>query len=279
MEHVKKTLNPDDPITRSKTRNEMQDIRREKSAYADWMYRPPPNPTEIPTQIVPWKTWDWDIASLEQDMNIDFEENSPHQEGEISEIYQRWDKSYFQEPPELQSQVDTGNVGQTFLPKQADIDRILKIIQRNVLKGTHLPVTVKEIQAGYLISPYFKDLYSFLAQNKLPNTKSAIRKVEMLAIKIFTLLHLLLFKLVTTPEKDTALLAIPEICADKIITLYHSSLFAGYQDVIKTYFTIGDKFFIPGLIHHLRSYIKGCHICQLSRNEKPLVRQLQQELI
>ena len=29
------------------------------------------------------------------------------------------------------------------------------------------------------------------------------------------------------------------------------------------------------LIHYLRSYIKGCHICQLMRNEKPLTRQLQ----
>ena len=46
-----------------------------------------------------------------------------------------------------------------FLPKQADIDKILKIIQRKVLRGMHLPVTVKEIQAGYLISPYYKDLY------------------------------------------------------------------------------------------------------------------------
>ena len=28
------------------------------------------------------------------------------------------------------------------------------------------------------------------------------------------------------------------------------------------------------LIHYLRSYIKGCHICQLTRNEKPPTRQL-----
>ena len=40
-----------------------------------------------------------------------------------------------------------------------DIDKVLKIIQRRVLKGTHLSVTIKEIQAGYLTSPYFKDLY------------------------------------------------------------------------------------------------------------------------
>ena len=41
------------------------------------------------------------------------------------------------------------------------------------------------------------------------------------------------------------------------------------------YLTISDKFFIPNLMHYLRSYIKGCHICQLSRNEKPPSRHLQ----
>ena len=87
----------------------------------------------------------------------------------ISETYQRPDKSYFEEPQELESLINTGRLVQKFLPKQADIDKILKIIQRKVLKGTHLPVTVKEIQAGYLISPYFKDLYLYLAQNKLPS--------------------------------------------------------------------------------------------------------------
>ena len=61
-----------------------------------------------------------------------------------------------------------------------------------------------------------------------------------------------------------AVLAVPETCAYKIITLYHSSLFAGIWSVIKTYLTISDKLFIPNLIHFLRSYIKGCHICQMA---------------
>ena len=56
------------------------------------------------------------------------------------------------------------------------------------------------------------------------------------------LLDLLLFKIVTTLEKETALLAIPEICTDKIITIYHSSLFVGQSGVIKTYLTINDNF-------------------------------------
>ena len=70
-------------------------------------------------------------------------------------------------------------------------------------------------------------------------------------------------------------MAIPENCTDKIITLYHSSLFAGYQGVIKMYLAISKKFFIPNLIQYLRSYIKGCQICQLAHNEKPPTRQLQ----
>ena len=72
-----------------------------------------------------------------------------------------------------------------------------------------------------------------------------------------------------------AVLAIPEMCADSIIALNHSSLFAGHQGIIKTYLTMSNKSFISSLIHYLRLYIKGCHICQLNRNEKPPMRQLQ----
>ena len=100
------------------------------------------------------------------------------------------------------------------------------MIQRKVLKGTHLPIKIKEIQAGYLCSPYFKVLYLYLSQNKLPSYKPAIRKIETLAEK-YVLLDSLLFRI--SSEKETTVLAVPETCADKIITLYHKSLFAGHQ--------------------------------------------------
>ena len=91
----------------------------------------------------------------------------------------------------------------------------------------HLPLTIKEIQAGYLTSPYFKDIYQYLAQNKLPNKRNAMCKAEILSER-FILLDSLLFKLITVPDKKKALLTIPEVCADKSITLYHASLFAGH---------------------------------------------------
>ena len=46
---------------------------------------------------------------------MDFEENSPYQEGIISETYQRPNKSYFQEPPALESLVSTGKLVQVFI--------------------------------------------------------------------------------------------------------------------------------------------------------------------
>ena len=117
-----------------------------------------------------------------------------------------------------------------------------------------MPKEVKQIQARYLCSPYFKDLYLYVLQNKCPSSKSAIRQLETLSEK-YVLLGSLLFRI--SPERETAVLAIPEMCADKIITLYYKSLFAGHQGVTKTYLTISDKFSIPNLIHYLGSYIKG----------------------
>ena len=69
--------------------------------------------------------------------------------------------------------------------------------------------------------------------------KTAIQKVVTLAER-YILLDSILLKIMTTPEKETALLAILEICANKIIMLHNSILFTGHQGVIKTYQS--DKF-------------------------------------
>ena len=117
------------------------------------------------------------LSDIDPELSTDFEDNFPFQEGVISEIYQKPDKSYFQESQEFKSLINTGRLIQKFLPKQEDIDEILKIIQRKVLKGMYSPMSVKEMHAGYLISSYFKDLNLYLAQNKFPNTKTEIQKL------------------------------------------------------------------------------------------------------
>ena len=41
---------------------------------------------------------------------IEIEENSPFQESIISEVYEKLDKSYFQEPIDLKELIDTNNI-------------------------------------------------------------------------------------------------------------------------------------------------------------------------
>ena len=226
--------------------------------------RPPPKPPNI---------GETDLLQR-PDPRMDIKENAPHQEGIITEAYIAPDQSYLKQPQELIKLVNTSKFVQKHLLQQADIDKILNVIKRKVLKVTHLPLTIKEIQAGYLNSPFFKDLYRYLVQNIMLSKCHASHKVEMPA-ESFILLDSLLYKLITVPNKEKALLAIPENCIEKIIKLYHSSLFPGHQGVIKTYLTIRNKFFIPHVMHYLRSFLSACHICQLFRNDKPPSRQLE----
>ena len=109
--------------------------------------RLPPRPPNAVTEAA-------SSPNLEQDPNVDFKENSPHQEGIIKEMYIAPDQSYFEQLQDLTKLVKYLKVVQKYLPQQADIDKILDIIKRKVLKGTHLPFTTKEIQAGYFTSPF-----------------------------------------------------------------------------------------------------------------------------
>ena len=117
--------------------------------------RPPPKPPNVEDAST--------SPNLGQEPNVDFEENSPHQEGIITEMYIAPDQSYLEQLQELTKLVNTSKVVQKYLPQQADIDKILDIIKRKVLKGTHLPLTIKEIQAGYLTSSFFQGFVQILS--------------------------------------------------------------------------------------------------------------------
>ena len=64
--------------------------------------------------------------SYNPNINLDFEENSPFQEGIMSKTFQRPDKSFFQKPKELGEVINKENLIHKSLPRQTDIDKILK---------------------------------------------------------------------------------------------------------------------------------------------------------
>ena len=147
------------------------------------VYRPLSKPIKQDVAYLQSSQSSISVENIIPNINFDFEENSPFKEGIMSETFQKLDKSFFQKPKELGDLVNKGNLVHWYLPKQTDIDKILKVIQRKVLRSTHLPVEIKEIQAGYLHSSYFKDLYLYLLQNKLPSSKLMIKRIETLVEK------------------------------------------------------------------------------------------------
>ena len=72
------------------------------------------------------------------------------------------------------------------------IDKILEVIRKKVLKGTHLALTIKEIQAGYLSSLYFKDIYLYLAHNRLPVKKASNKKSRTTSRKTYNIRFLII---------------------------------------------------------------------------------------
>ena len=91
------------------------------------VYRPPPKPIQ---QDVSYPQSSPNIENI--NLNFDFEENSPYQEGVMSETFQRLDKSFFQEPKELGNLMNKGNLIHKHLAK----DRYRQNVRGNPEKGT-----------------------------------------------------------------------------------------------------------------------------------------------
>ena len=97
--------------------------------HPDPVYRPLPKPIKQDISYPQSSESSTSIEDIIPNINFDFEENSPFQEGIMSETFQRLDKSFFQEPKELGDLINKGNLIHRYLPKQTDIDKILKVIQ------------------------------------------------------------------------------------------------------------------------------------------------------
>ena len=87
---------------------------RPSPPYHDPYERPPPRPPDVTDPRDSQK----DLLDNDLDRNVDIEENSPFQEGTISEIYERLNTSYIQEPQELKDLIDTTKLIQKFLPNR-----------------------------------------------------------------------------------------------------------------------------------------------------------------
>ena len=81
------------------------------------VYRPPPKPIKQNMMHV-LSSQSSSVKNINPNINFDFEENSPFQEGIMSETFQRPDRSFFQEPQDLGNLVNKGNFVHKCLPNK-----------------------------------------------------------------------------------------------------------------------------------------------------------------
>ena len=137
---------------------------------------PPPDkePPEVTRQHPVHSTGN---PSVSQDP-LDTQMVVPFAEDTVEPVFKRPEMTDFEIPPVLEEMIPDGSLIHKHLPKQADIDKILTQINRKYLRRMHLPCSLKDMQAAYMQSPHFCDIYNAIMFNRYPNHRKAIEKLQ-----------------------------------------------------------------------------------------------------
>ena len=224
-----------------------------------------PTQTEFRPSIIPQPK---QITNVRGDPSLDPDRELPLEESSVECIFRAPVLQDFIIPPTLEEETRGKEVLAKNLPKQTDIDRLMKVLNRKILTRSRFPDTLKDLEAAYVQSAYFKDVYEYLRYNKLPNNVRKAYQVQIDANNYF-LLGILLFKFHPSKTGETVpVLCVPPSKMDMVLDHYHSSLLGGHQGMNKTLRTLQERFFCPRMGDLVRSYIVSCHVCQLFKNSK-----------
>ena len=133
----------------------------------------------------------------------------PIQEAQIEAMFRAPEPGDFVLPPALSEHTKGKPMVAQNLPKQFEIDKLLKQLNRKILTQTRYPSSLKDLEAAYCDSAPFKEIYQFLRYNKLPSNRRLAKRVEASA-QDYYVLGTLLFKYINQKSGDIeAVLCIP----------------------------------------------------------------------
>ncbi len=160
----------------------------------------------------------------------------------------------------------------THIPKQIELNRMMDVIKRKLLRDFNLPVAINDVRKAQLSSPTFKPIIDWLRHGILPKDSRSARSIQLKAEE-YIMCNGVLFRLFFKADGDFILqLAVPEELADTVISAYHGPILAGHAGVTRCYVTMRKHFYMPNMFDRIRSYIESCGKCQEFRNKTDLVR-------
>ena len=105
---------------------------------------------------------------LRGDPFLDPEEDKPLEEAMVEGSFRAPILEDFIIPPTLREETKGKTILAKNLPKQTDIDRLLSVLNRKILTRSRFPDGLKDLEAAYTHSAYFKDIYEYLRYNRVP---------------------------------------------------------------------------------------------------------------
>ena len=76
-------------------------------------------------------------------------------------------------PPEIET-IDTPlSIIHKHIPRQSDIDKIVKNIETCVIHSLELPIQAQDLIKAYQHSTHFHDIYQYITDGKLPSSVKA----------------------------------------------------------------------------------------------------------
>ena len=197
--------------------------------------------------------------------------NSPYSDEDLEPSFRQPTNADFVMPPFISDLLPDKTILNKSLPKQTDLDKLLKQIDRKILRQLRLPISLRDLQAAYMNSPHFRHIYVYLYLNKVPVRKKAFKSLHA-QIRNYFLMGNLLFKLMPSEGKDdpddlASVLCIPSSHVYILLENYHSTII-GDMGINKTFRTIQQRFYCPNIHHYIRLYVTGCHVCQLFKYSK-----------
>ena len=201
-----------------------------------------PQPDQIPQETASQQPVQRTENPVAKQDPFDTQMEVPFSEDIVEPVFKRPEMTDFEIPPVLEEMIPDGTLIHKHLPKQADIDRILTQINRKYLRKMHLPCSLKDMQAAYIQSPHFCDIYNVLMFNRCPKCKKAIEKLQHAMFSQYVVQGGLLYIYMKNNfGEQEAILCVPPSKIYIFLDQYHTSLLGGHSGITKCYQTLKQK--------------------------------------
>ena len=124
------------------------------------------------------------------------------------------------------------------IPRQYDIDKIVKNIETCVIHSLESPIQAQDLVKAYQHSTHFHDIYQYITDGKLPSSVKAQNCIRAEALN-YVVINNFLFRIDMQKDRDLDkgnlfLLVMPEKYKPIIFNTSHDSLLAGHQGPYRT---------------------------------------------